>query len=214
MFLLRRVGGAVGEEEARSSGPWTGLEGGCLAWVGDAVLADDDGAVGEGGGDVVGEVGVDGWDDADQMALSKLPLKRRAPVRKRLPTLAEVKSKVDEGGRARLRISRFSRLKNERISSFLAGVIDFQSSEVPSTIDCHAPWAATASEGSRWLNKVLIAARSEFGGESGIRRTSLPLNKQSLLSRILLKTSTRLLAALPPEKTTIPLLGDAVDMAP
>lgn len=108
------------------------------------------------------------------MALSKLPLKRRAPVRKRLPTLADVKSKVEEGGRARLRISRFSKLKNERISSFLAGVMVFQSSEVPSTIDCHAPWAATASEGSRWLNRVLIAARSEFGGESGIRRTSLP----------------------------------------
>lgn len=109
------------------------------------------------------------------MALSKLPLNSRAPVRKRLPTLAEVKSKVDEGGRARLRISRFSKLKNERINSFFAGVMDFQSSEVPSTIDCHAPWAATASEGSRWLNRVLIAARSEFGGESGIRRTSLPV---------------------------------------
>ena len=33
--------------------------------MGDAVLADDDGAIREGGGDVVGEVGVDGWDYAD-----------------------------------------------------------------------------------------------------------------------------------------------------
>ena len=31
--------------------------------VRDAVLARDDGAVNEAGGDVVGEVAVDGWDD-------------------------------------------------------------------------------------------------------------------------------------------------------
>lgn len=67
------VGGAaavaVGEEEAGASAARARLEGGSLAWVGDGVLADDDGAVGEGGGDVVGEVGVDGWDDADEVGL-------------------------------------------------------------------------------------------------------------------------------------------------
>jgi hypothetical protein len=41
------------------------------------------------------------------IALSKLPVKRRAPVRNRLPTLAAVKSNVDVGGRARFKISRF-----------------------------------------------------------------------------------------------------------
>lgn len=68
-FCVLEVGAAVGEEEAGPSAARPRLEGGCLAWVGDAVLADDDGAVGEGGGDVVGEVGVDGWDDADQVGL-------------------------------------------------------------------------------------------------------------------------------------------------
>lgn len=68
-FCVLEVRGPIREEEAGSSGAWTGLESGCLAWVGDAVLADDDGAVGEGGGDVVGEVGVDGWDDADEVGL-------------------------------------------------------------------------------------------------------------------------------------------------
>lgn len=108
------------------------------------------------------------------MALSKLPLNSRAPVRNRFPTLAEVKSKVDAGGRARLRISRFSRLKNERISSFFAGAMDFHKSEVPSTMECHSAWAAEASAGSRWLKSALMAPRSEYGGESGIKRTSLP----------------------------------------
>lgn len=68
-FCVLEVRSAVGEEEAGPSGAWTRLESGCLAWVGDAVLADDDGAVGEGGGDVVGEVGIDGWDDADYVGL-------------------------------------------------------------------------------------------------------------------------------------------------
>lgn len=108
------------------------------------------------------------------MALSKLPLNRRAPVRNRLPTLAEVKSNVVTGGRARLRISEFRRLKNERINSRFAGLTSFQRSEVPSTMECHSAWAAEASVASRWLNKVLIASRSELRGDSGIRRTSLP----------------------------------------
>jgi hypothetical protein len=55
-----------------------------------------------------------------------------------LPTLAEVKSKVDDGGRARFRISRFKRLKKERMSSFFAGVMAFQISEVPSTMESHS----------------------------------------------------------------------------
>lgn len=33
--------------------------------MGDAILAHDDGSIGEGGGNVVGEVGVDGWDDTN-----------------------------------------------------------------------------------------------------------------------------------------------------
>lgn len=72
------------------------------------------------------------------MALSKLPLKSRAAVKNRLPTLAEVKSKVDEGGLARLRISMFKRLKNERINSFFAGVTNFHRSDVPLTIEYHS----------------------------------------------------------------------------
>ena len=83
------------------------------------------------------------------MALSKLPLNRRAPVRKRLPTLAEVKSKVDDGGRARFRISRLRRLKNERMSSFFAGVIACQMFDVPSTMESHSAWAMAASTDSR-----------------------------------------------------------------
>lgn len=109
------------------------------------------------------------------MALSKLPQKRRAPVRNKLPTLAEVKSKVDAGGRARFRISRFNMLKKERMSSFFAGVMRFHRSEVPSTIEYQLLWASTASAESRWLNRDLMAARSESGGDSGINRTSRPV---------------------------------------
>jgi hypothetical protein len=72
------------------------------------------------------------------IALSKLPLNKRAPVKNKLPTLAEVKSKVEEGGLARLRISRFSRLKNERISSLFAGVMVFHNGDVPSIMDSHS----------------------------------------------------------------------------
>jgi hypothetical protein len=42
------------------------------------------------------------------MADSNEPVKRRAPVRKRLPMEALLKLKVEIGGRARLRISRFA----------------------------------------------------------------------------------------------------------
>lgn len=79
------------------------------------------------------------------IALSKLPLKSRAPVRNKLPTLAEEKSKVDDGGRARLRISRLRRLKNDLMSSFFAGVIDLHSADVPSTIASHSLWAESSA---------------------------------------------------------------------
>jgi hypothetical protein len=83
------------------------------------------------------------------MALSKLPLNSRAAVKNKFPTLADVKSNVDDGGRARFKISRFNTLKNERINSFLAGVMAVHRSDVPSTMDCHSWAAARASAGSR-----------------------------------------------------------------
>ena len=101
------------------------------------------------------------------MALSKLPLNSRAAVKKRFPTLAEVKSKVDDGGRARFRISRFNTLKNERINSFFAGVIAVHSPDVPSTMDCHSLVAMPASAGSRWVKKALIAHLPGGPCESG-----------------------------------------------
>jgi hypothetical protein len=77
------------------------------------------------------------------MADSKLPLNKRAPVRNRFPTLAEVKSKVEVGGRERLRISRLSRLRKERINCFLEDGIKDHSGEVPDTRDCHSVEAAS-----------------------------------------------------------------------
>ena len=49
------------------------------------------------------------------MADSKLPEKRRAPVKKRLPIEADWKLKVEVGGRVRLRISRWRWERIERI---------------------------------------------------------------------------------------------------
>jgi len=49
------------------------------------------------------------------MADSKLPEKRRAPVRKRLPMEADWKLKTLVGGRARFRISRFRWERMERM---------------------------------------------------------------------------------------------------
>lgn len=111
------------------------------------------------------------------MALSKLPLNSRAAVKKRFPTLAAVKSKVDDGGRARFKISRFNTLKNERINSFFAGVMAVHSSDVPSTMDCHSLVAMPASAGNRWLNNALTADLSGFAGESGIKRTNRPVRQ-------------------------------------
>ena len=85
----------------------------------------------------------------------------------------------EEGGRARFRISRFNRLKKERINSFFAGVTDFHRSDVPSTMLSHSCDAAVASGARRWLNSVLIAVRSGFAGESGINRTSRPTARVS-----------------------------------
>lgn len=113
------------------------------------------------------------------MALSKLPLNSRAAVKKRFPTLAEVKSNVDDGGRARFKISKFNTLKKERINSFFAGVIAVHSPDVPSTMDCHSLVAMPASAGSRWLNNALTADLSGFAGESGIRRTNRPVRQVS-----------------------------------
>lgn len=113
------------------------------------------------------------------MALSKLPLNSRAAVKKRFPTLAEVKSKVDDGGRARFRISRFNTLKNERINSFFAGVMAVHSPDVPSTMDCHSLVAIPVSADNRWLNNALTADLSGFAGESGIKRTSRPVRQVS-----------------------------------
>jgi hypothetical protein len=75
------------------------------------------------------------------MADSKLPLNSLAPVKKRLPTLAEVKSKVEVGGRDRLRISRLRRLKKERISCFFEDGMEDHIGEMPATMDCHS-WEA------------------------------------------------------------------------
>lgn len=47
-------------------GAWR-AKGDGFAGVGDAVLTYDDGSVGQRGGDVVREVGVDGWDDSDEV---------------------------------------------------------------------------------------------------------------------------------------------------
>lgn len=109
------------------------------------------------------------------MALSRLPLKRRAPVKNRLPTLAEVKSNVEDGGLARLRISMLRRFKKERISSLFAGDIASHKGDVPSTMEYHSACAVLTDGAKRWLKNVLSAALSECGGHSGIRRTSLPI---------------------------------------
>src|SRR5277367_6200358 len=107
------------------------------------------------------------------MADSKLPLKRRAPVRNRLPILAEVKLKVEIGGRERFRISRLRRLKKDRISSFFAGGMACQRRLVPETIACHSAAASRSLvEERRWLKSAAIAMRSVDGGSVGMSRTS------------------------------------------
>lgn len=71
------------------------------------------------------------------MAASKLPVKRRAPVRKRLPTEADWKLKIEEG-RARLVISMLIVFKKDRMSSFLAEEMADHKGWLPSTISNHS----------------------------------------------------------------------------
>lgn len=92
-----------------------------------------------------------------------------------MPTEAEAKSKVEDGGRARLRISRFSRLKKERINSRFAGVMRVQRGEVPETM----AWNSLSARVEdvvlrRWLKREAMADRSDVGGEGGMRRTRRP----------------------------------------
>jgi hypothetical protein len=87
-----------------------------------------------------------------------------------------VKSKVDVGGRERFRISRFNKLRNERISSFFADGIACHKLLVPDIIVCHSSLARKVQvDERRWLNSAAIAERSEEGGCDGIRRTSRDL---------------------------------------
>lgn len=83
------------------------------------------------------------------MADSKEPVKRRAPVRKRLPREAEEKLKVELGGRARLRISRLRWLSMLRISSRWGGGMGAHKGEVPETRDCQDERARIGSRSRR-----------------------------------------------------------------
>ena len=101
-------------------------------------------------------------------------------MRKRLPTAALVKSKVEVGGRERFKISRLTELKKDRISSFLAREIPFQRGDVPSTMayqSCRA--SADEDEESRWLKMFVMADRSDEGGLVGIIRTRRPASRKS-----------------------------------
>ena len=109
------------------------------------------------------------------IALSKLPLNSLAPVRKRLPMAAEVKSNVEDGGRARLRTSMLMRFRKDRISSFFADGMPRQIGDVPETISYHSD-CASAEEVllRRWLNRCAMAERSGEGGSVGMSRTRRP----------------------------------------
>lgn len=108
------------------------------------------------------------------IADSKDPVKRRAPVRKRLPTEADWKLKTEEG-RARFTISRLMVLRNERMSSRLEDEIADQRWERPSTMESHSSRAAAESEEERrWLKIVFMAVFSGVLLE-GMRRTSRPV---------------------------------------
>ena len=82
-------------------------------------------------------------------------------------------------GRARLTISRLRRLRNERISSFLDGVMCVQREDVDSTMLSHSRRAVMGSLDRRWLKNDLMAALSRStwpAGGSGMRRTSRPVD--------------------------------------
>ena len=81
------------------------------------------------------------------MAASNEPVKRRAPVKKRLPTEADWKLKMLDG-RARLVISMLRVLRKERINSFFALLIALHSGWVPSTISNHSSLAEVGFGGN------------------------------------------------------------------
>lgn len=105
------------------------------------------------------------------MADSKLPVKSRAPVRKRFPTDADWKLK-DEVGRRRFTISRLMVLKRERMSSRFSEEMDVHSACLASTTSSHSIRARGESGERRWLNSVLIAVVSGEEESSGISLTS------------------------------------------
>lgn len=75
------------------------------------------------------------------IALSKLPVNNRAPVKNKFPTDALWKLKTEDG-RARLTISRLMVLRNERMSSRLEEEIEDHMGERPSTIESHSSLAS------------------------------------------------------------------------
>lgn len=104
----------------------------------------------------------------------KLKLRLTHPVKNKFPILAFAKLKV-EVGRARLTISRFIRLKMERISSRLSLEMSHQSRwSRPSTTSSHSRRACAGSDDSRWLKSSLRECRSGSVSEPGIRRTRRP----------------------------------------
>lgn len=106
------------------------------------------------------------------IALSKLPVKSRAPVRNKFPTDADWKLKTEEG-RALLTISRLMVLKKERMSSRFEEVIFVQRGCRASTMSSHSTRALAGEEERRWLNKAFILVDSGDVLE-GMSRTSRP----------------------------------------
>lgn len=82
---------------------------------------------------------------------------------------ADWKSKVEWGGRARLRSSRCRWLRMLRMSWRCGGGIEGQRAEVPSIMESHSEWAAEGLGGRRWLKRVRMEV-----WEGGMRRTRRP----------------------------------------
>lgn len=98
------------------------------------------------------------------------------PVKNIFPTLAPWKLKTLLG-LALFTISRFSRFRKLRISSFLGDETTLHSSCRASTISSHSRRAACGSDARRWLKKVLIADLSGslwLLPSEGIKRTRRP----------------------------------------
>jgi hypothetical protein len=106
---------------------------------------------------------------------SKLLVKSLAPVKKRLPTLADWWLKTDVG-RERLMISMLTVLRKLRMSSRLEDVMGVHRAWLPSTMSSHSRRASDPSELRRWLKSAFIApfSRSFPVGSSWTRRTSRP----------------------------------------